>query len=113
MYNNNYKQFPQRLLVKPRQSQSQIVSKFKRRRNSCEPSSGDLVLSKMLFLQLSETDNPESTPMKMVSNEPKKPYISHRRANSCNGIEKRYKKELDISVVGPWDISEQLDISKL
>lgn len=35
VYNNNYTQFPQRLLVKPRQNQSQLVSKFRKRRHSC------------------------------------------------------------------------------
>ena len=55
MYNNNYKEFPKRLLVKPRQHQSFNASKMYRlRRHSCEPSSGDLLLSKMLYLQFSD-----------------------------------------------------------
>ena len=71
------------------------------------------MLSKMLYLQFSETENPEHIPVKGVLNEGKKPYISHRRANSCSGVERRNKREMEISSVGPWDISEQLDISKL
>ena len=44
--------------------------------------------------------------------EMKKPYINHRRANS-QGIDRRTKKDLEGSLISPWDISEQLDISKL